>query len=40
MAVGVELKLPGATLEDYDQVVQLLGFSPGGKGAHGGLFTG
>ena len=38
MAVAVELKLPRATLEQYDEVMRLMGFTPGGKGAPGGLF--
>lgn len=38
MAVGVEMNFPGATLEQYDQVVQKMGFSPHGPGAPGGIF--
>jgi hypothetical protein len=38
MAVAVEQKFPGATLDQYDRVVQKMGFSPGGAGAPGGLF--
>ena len=38
MAVGVVLEFPGATLDQYDQVVDKMGFSPGGTGAPGGLF--
>jgi hypothetical protein len=38
MAVAVELNFKGATLEQYDQIVELMGFSPGGRGAPGGLF--
>lgn len=30
MAVGVQLDFKGATLEQYDQVVQKVGFRPGG----------
>jgi hypothetical protein len=38
MAVAVELRFPGATLEQYDRVVERMGFTPGGKGGPGGLF--
>ena len=38
MAVAVILDFPGATLEQYDQVVELMGFTKGGAGAPGGLF--
>ena len=38
MAVAVQLEFTGATLEQYDQVVKKMGFTPGGKGAPGGLF--
>ncbi len=38
MAVAVILDFPGATLEQYDQVVELMGFTKGGPGAPGGLF--
>jgi hypothetical protein len=38
MAVAVQLDFPGATLEQYDQVVQKMGFRPRGAGAPGGLF--
>ena len=38
MAVAVILDFPGATLEQYDQVVELMGFTKGGVGAPGGLF--
>lgn len=38
MAVGVVLEFDGATLEQYDQVIEKMGFSPGGVGAPGGLF--
>jgi hypothetical protein len=38
MAVAVILDFPGATLEQYDQVIQKMGFSPGGAGGPGGLF--
>lgn len=38
MAVGVVLEFAGATLDQYDQVIEKMGFSPGGAGAPGGLF--
>jgi hypothetical protein len=38
MAVGVQLDLKGATLEQYDKVLQKMGFRPGGPGAPGALF--
>jgi hypothetical protein len=38
MAVGVVLDFEGATLDQYDQVIERMGFSPGGAGAPGGLF--
>jgi hypothetical protein len=38
MAVGIVLEFEGATLGQYDQVVEKMGFSPGGAAAPGGLF--
>jgi hypothetical protein len=38
MAVGIELQFRGATLAQYDQVIQRMGFKPGGPGARGSLF--
>ena len=38
MAVAVVLEFRGATLDQYEQVVEKMGFTPGGKGAPGGLF--
>ncbi len=38
MAIGVELKFPGATLEQYDQVIERMDFTPQGKGAPAGIF--
>lgn len=38
MAVAVVLEFRGATLEQYDQIVEKMGFTPGGKGAPDGLF--
>ena len=37
MAIGVEQSFPGATLEQYDEVVQKMGFTHGGPGAPGGI---
>jgi hypothetical protein len=38
MPVAVLLEFANATLEEYDQVVEKMGFTPGGPGAPGGLF--
>jgi hypothetical protein len=38
MAIAVILDFNGATLDQYDQVIEKMGFTPGGKGAPGGLF--
>ena len=38
MAVAIQFDFPGATLEQYDQVIQKMGFEPGGQGGPGGLF--
>jgi hypothetical protein len=38
MAVAVILEFKGATLDQYDQVLEKMGFSHGGKGGPGGLF--
>lgn len=38
MAVAVALDFDGGTLEQYDEVIKSMGFSPGGAGAPGGLF--
>ena len=38
MAVGVQMDFRGATLEQYDQVIDKMGFRPGGPGAPGGQF--
>jgi hypothetical protein len=32
------MEFAGATLDQYDQVIAKMGFSPGGPGAPGGLF--
>jgi hypothetical protein len=38
MAVAVVIEFPGGTTEQYDEVIAKMGFTPGGKGAPGGLF--
>jgi hypothetical protein len=38
MPVGVIMDFAGATLEQYDQVIEKMGFAKGGAGAPGGLF--
>jgi hypothetical protein len=38
MPVGVIMDFAGATLEQYDQVIEKMGFTKGGPGAPGGLF--
>jgi hypothetical protein len=38
MAVGVQLDFKGGTIEQYDKIIQKMGFRPGGPGAPGGLF--
>ncbi len=38
MAVAVEMNFKGATLDQYDQVIEKMGFAHGGKGAPHGLF--
>ncbi len=38
MAVAVILEFDGGTLDQYDQVVEKMGFEPGGSGAPGALF--
>ena len=38
MAIAVQLDFKGGTLEQYDQIIQKMGFRPGGAGAPGGLF--
>ncbi|MDQ6911200.1 MAG: hypothetical protein M3Z84_10550 [Actinomycetota bacterium] len=37
MAVAIVMEFDGATLEQYDRVVEKMGFVPGGAGAPGGL---
>jgi hypothetical protein len=38
MAIAVVIDFNGATLEQYDQVIEKMHFSPGGPGAPGGMF--
>ena len=38
MPIAVQLDFKQSTLDQYDQVVKLMGFEPGGRGAPGGLF--
>jgi hypothetical protein len=38
MAVAVQLDFRGGTLEQYDQVIEKMGFQKGGPGGPGGLF--
>jgi hypothetical protein len=38
MAIAVQLDFPGGTLAQYDQVIQKMGFRPGGSGSPGLLF--
>jgi len=38
MSVAVQLDFKGATLEQYDQIIQKMGFTPQGSGGPGGLF--
>ena len=37
MPVAIVMEFKGATLEQYDQVIERMGFEPGGPGAPGGL---
>jgi hypothetical protein len=38
MAVGVVMEFDGGTLDQYDQVLEKMGFSPGAAGPSGALF--
>ena len=38
MSVAVEMNFRGATLNQYDQVIEAMGFTPGGPGGPGGIF--
>ena len=38
MAIGVQLDFNGATPDQYDQVIQKMGFTKGGMGAPGCIF--
>ena len=37
MAVAVQIDFPGATLDQYDQVIEKMGLKPRGPGAAGGI---
>jgi hypothetical protein len=37
MATAVQMDFKGATLDQYDQVIDKMGFRPGGPGAPGGI---
>jgi len=38
MAIAIELVFSNGTTAQYDKVAKMMGFTPGGKGAPGGLF--
>jgi hypothetical protein len=38
MTIAVVMEFEGATLDQYDQVIAKMNFTPGGAGAPGGLF--
>jgi len=38
MTVAIVMDFDGGTVEQYDRVIELMGFTPGGRGAVGGLF--
>jgi hypothetical protein len=38
MAVAVVIDFEGATLDQYDEVIEKMGFEPGGTGGPGGMF--
>ena len=38
MAIAVVMEFKGATLRQYDEVIERMGFDRGGPGAPGGLF--
>lgn len=38
MAVAIEMDFEGATLDQYDQVIERMGLKPGGRGPSGVLF--
>ena len=40
MPVGIVLDFKGATLDQYDQVIEKMGLEPGGDAPRGGSFTG
>ena len=38
MAVAIEMSFKGATLEQYDQVIELMGLTPGNPAPPGAIF--
>jgi hypothetical protein len=38
VAIAVQLDFKGATLEQYDRIIQTMGLKPQGPGGPGGLF--
>jgi hypothetical protein len=38
MAIAVQIDIPGVTLEQYDEAVEIAGYLPGGPLPAGGLF--
>ena len=38
MTIGVQIDFPGATLDQYDQAIERMGYLPGGPSAHHELF--
>jgi hypothetical protein len=38
MAIAVQLDFDGMTLDQYDEVIKRMGFTPGGQGGPGVLF--
>jgi len=38
MAVAIQIDIPGATLEQYDEAIEIAGFLPGGDLPPGALF--
>ena len=38
MAIAVQIDVPGGTLQQYDEAIEIAGFLPGGPLPEGGLF--
>ena len=38
MAVAIEMSFPGATLDQYDQILEKMGLTPGGSVPPGAIF--